>query len=121
MYGNKFFILVVIIALLAVITLSVREAPTTSAIALNPQALEAQRLERSRAAEASRWTAMGEYYEQLTGAQNMERRQGAETARWTAMAQYYQKLEEAQIQRSRAADAARLNAMAKQYQQKAQE
>jgi hypothetical protein len=115
MYANRFFTSVVILAFVAVIALIVREAFATSTIALDPQALETQRLERSRAADAARWTAMGEYYEQLNGAQNMERSRAADSARWTAMGEYYGNLEAAQLQRSRAADTARWNAMAEYY------
>ncbi len=65
MVKNSFFTLVVIMLFVAVITLTVREALASSAIALDPEASEAERLERSRMADTARWTAMGEYYEKL--------------------------------------------------------
>ena len=139
MYANRFFTFVVILALVAVIALTVREAVATSAIALDPGAQEAQHLQGSRAADATRWTAMGEYYENLDESQlqrsrdadiarweamgeyylnqsRRERSQAADAARWTAMLERYQSVEEAQnLQRSRAADAARWTAMADYY------
>ena len=58
MLPNRFFTLAVIMSLVVVIALTVREAVTTSAIALDPEALEVHSLERSRAADTARWTAM---------------------------------------------------------------
>jgi hypothetical protein len=115
MFKNRFFTFVVILALVAVIALTVREAVATSAIALDPGAQEAQRLQWSRAADAARWTAMGEYYQKLNGSQSIARSRTADAARWTAMGDYYEKLEAAQIQRSGAADTARWNAMVEYY------
>ena len=85
MFKNRFFTRVVILSLVAVIALTVREALATSAIALDPEAPEAAQLQRSRAADAARWTAMGEYYEKLNESQSMERSRAADAARWTAM------------------------------------
>ena len=114
MYANRFFALVVVMALAAVIALTVHEAVATSASALDPQAPEAQRLERGRAADAARWTAMGEYYGQLEAAQ-------LQRSRWNAMFEHHQNLEEAQsMERSREAETARWNAMAEYYQREAQ-
>ncbi len=115
MYAKRFFPFVVILALGAVIAMTVREAVATSAIALDPGAQEAQRLQRSRAADAARWKAMGAYYERLNEAQSLVRSRAADAARWTAMGAYYERLEQSQLQRSRAADAARWNAMVKIY------
>jgi hypothetical protein len=111
MYANRFFTFVVIMALVAVIALTVREAVATSAIAPDRGAQEAQRLQ----ADAARWMAMGEYYEKLNGSQSLERSRTADAARWTAIGDYFEKLEESQIQRSRAADMARWNAMVAYY------
>lgn len=120
MFKNRFFTFVVIPAIVAVIAFTVRETVATSAIALDPQVLEAQRLERSRAADAARWTAMGEYYQNRAEAGNLTHSRTADAARWTAMAEYYQKLANAEAQnlaRARAADAARWTAMADYYAQ----
>jgi len=114
MYANRFFKFGVILAFVAVIALTIREAVATSATALDPGAQEAQRLQRSRAAEAARWTAMGEYYEKLNGSQRIMRSRTADAARWTAMGDYYEK-EESQIQRSRAVEAARWTAIGEYY------
>ena len=115
MYANRFFTFVVILALVGVIALTVREAVATSTIALDSGAQEAQRLQLSRAADAARWTAMGEYYEKLNGSQSIARSRTADAARWIAMGDYYEKLEVSQIQRSLAADTARWNALAEYY------
>ncbi len=121
MHANRFFTLAAIMALVAVLALAFPAARTTSAGALAPQALEAQRLERSQAADTARWNAMSDHYKRLDGAQSIERSRQAEAARWTAMAEYYQALQASLLQRGRAADAARWNAMAHYYQQKAQQ
>lgn len=88
MYANRFFTFVVILAFVAVIALTVREAVATSAIALDPGAQEAQRLQRSQAADAARWTASGDYYKKLELAQ-IQRSRAADTTRWNAMVGYY--------------------------------
>ena len=75
--------------------------------------LEEYQLQRNRAADTARWEAMGEYYLNPSG---RERSHAAETARWAAMAERYQRVEEAQNpQRGRAADATRWTAMANYY------
>ena len=71
--------------------------------------------ERGRAADATRWKAMGQYYEKFEESQ-LQRSRAADTARWEAMAKSYQSAEEAQnLQRGRAADSARWTAMADYY------
>lgn len=111
MFTNRFFTVLVILALAAVSVLTVREAIATSAVTSNTE--EALRIERSRNADAARWEAMGKYYENQA---QRQRSRSADTARWEAIAEYYQSLEEAQnLQRGRAADAARLTAMAEYY------
>ncbi len=120
MHAIRRFTLVVIMTMAAAIALTVRETFGTSVAALDPQALEAQHLERSRAADTARWNAMSEHYQTSGGPQSMDRSRAAETARWTAMSEYYQELEQSHLQRSRAADAARWNAMAEYYQRNGQ-
>lgn len=145
MYANRFFTLLIVVALASITALTVQEAVATDAVALAPQLHEAQRqrtraaevarwtamgeyyenveagkIRRSRAAAAARWIAMGEYYQELAGDQVLSRAQSADTARWMAMSEYYRKLAEAQaqsIQRGRTADAARWTAMAEYYTQ----
>ena len=69
--------------------------------------------ERGRAADATRWTAIGS-----TALGGSPARRGADTARWNAMAEHYQTLEGAQgMERSREAETARWTAMAEYYQQ----
>lgn len=118
MYANRFFTLLIVVALASITVLTVQEAVATNAVALAPELRETQR-ERIRAADAARWTAMGEYYENVE-AGKIQRSRNADAARWMAMSEYYQKLAEVQAQnleRGRDADAARWTAMAEYYTQ----
>ena len=92
MYKNRFFTVLVPIALIVVLALTVREVFATSSLMLDPQTQEALNLQRGRAADAARWTAMSEYYDKLKQAQ-LERRRAADTARWNAMAEYYMQMQ----------------------------
>jgi hypothetical protein len=106
MFKNRFLIVLDVLSLLSVamvISFPLSNTPTSA--------------ERGRAADATRWTAMGEYYEKLNGSQSIAHSRIADAARWTAMGDYYEKLEESQIQRSRTADAARWTAMGEYYAQ----
>ena len=104
MFKNRFLIVLGVLSLLLmamVISFPLSNTPTSA--------------ERGRAADATRWTAMGEYYEKLEEIQ-LQRSRAADTARWTAMVERYQSVEEAEnLQRGRAADAARWTAMADYY------
>ena len=104
MFKNRFLIVLGVLSLLLVamvISFPLSNTPTSA--------------ERGRAAEATRWTAMGEYYEKLEESQ-LPRSRAADAARWTAMVERYQSVEEAQnLPRGRAADAARWTAMADYY------
>ena len=112
MFTNRFFTVLVILMLAAVIVPTVREAMATSAVASNAE--EALSIERSRSADTARWEAMGEYYKNQAP---RLRSRSAETARWEAIAEYYQSVEEAHhLQRGRAADAARWTDLAEDYQ-----
>ena len=112
MFTNRIFTVLVILALAAVIVLTVRGAMATSAVA--PNAEEALSIERSRSADTARWEAMGKYYENQVP---RLRSRSAETARWEAIAEYYQSVEEAHnLQRGRAADAVRWTVLAQYYQ-----
>jgi|SRR5690349_19341430 len=112
MFTNRFFTVLVSLALAAVIVLTVREAMATSAVAFNAE--EALSNERSRSADTARWEAMGKYYENQVP---RLRSRSAETARWEAIAEYYQSVEEAHnLRRGRAADTARWTALANYYQ-----
>ena len=107
MFKNRFLIILGVLSLLSVamvISFPLSNTPTSA--------------ERGRAADAARWTAMGEYYEQLNGAQDIERSRAADSARWMAMGEYYQNRAEAEnLTRSRTADAARWEALGRYYQQ----
>ena len=103
MFKNRFLIVLGVLSLLLVamvISSPLSNTPTSA--------------ERGRAADAARWTAMGEYYEKLEEPQ-LQPSQAADTARWEAMGEYYEKLEESQLQRGRAADTARWEAMGEYY------
>ena len=106
MFKNRFLIVLGVLSLLLVamvISFPLSNTPTSA--------------ERGRAADATRWTAMGEYYEKLEESQ-LQRSRAADTARWTAMVERYQSVEETQnLQRGRAADAARWTAMGEYYAQ----
>jgi hypothetical protein len=111
MYTNRFFSFLVIVALAAVVALTIQEAVATKAVTFVPQVRDTEHQQRIRAAEVARWTAMGQYYENLEAAK-LQRSRNADAARWTGQADYYQRFEEAQkIQRGRAADTARWTAM----------
>ena len=109
MSANRFFNLLVLMALVLVATLTVREAVATSAVLS-----DTEKAGRAQAADAARWTAMGEYY--ASAAEVQPRGQAADAARWTAMGKYYENLAKSQnLDRGRAADAARWTAMAEYY------
>ena len=102
------------------IVLGVLSLLSVAMVILFPLSNSPTLIERGRAADTARWTAMGEYYMQLEAAQ-LQRSRVADTARWNAMAEYYQKLAKAEAQnlaRARAADAARWTAMGKYYAQR---
>ena len=103
MFKNRFLIVLGVLSLLLVamvISFPLSNTPTSA--------------ERGRAAEATRWTAMGEYYEKLEESQ-LQRSRAADTARWEAMGEYY--LNQSRRERSQAADAARWTAMGEYYAQ----
>ena len=97
MFKNRFLIVLGVLSLLLVamvISFPLSNTPTSA--------------ERGRAADATRWTALGEYYEKLEESQ-LQRSRAADTARWESIAEYYN------LERGRAADAARWTAMADYY------
>jgi len=77
MFKNRFLIVPGVLSLLLVAMVISFPLPNTPTSA-----------ERGRAADATRWTAMGEYYERLDESQ-LQRSRAADAARWTAMADYY--------------------------------
>ena len=101
MFKNRFLIVLAVLSLLLVammISFPLSNTPTSA--------------ERGRAADTTRWAAMGEYYEKLEESQ-LQRSRAADTARWEAMGEYY--LNQSRRERGRAADAARWTAMADYY------
>jgi hypothetical protein len=101
MFKNRFLIVLGVLSLLLVamvISFPLSNTPTSA--------------ERGRAADATRWKAMGEYYEKLEEFQ-LQRSRAADAARWSAMGEYYEN--QAQPQRSRSADTARWESIAEYY------
>jgi hypothetical protein len=101
MFKNRFLIVLGVLSLLLVamvISFPLSNTPTSA--------------ERGRAADATRWMAMGEYYEKLEEFQ-LQRSRAADAARWSAMGEYYEN--QAQPQRSRSADTARWESIAEYY------
>jgi hypothetical protein len=118
MFKNRFFSLLVAVALAVIAILTAQDAIATSNLASD--SLETLGIQKNWTADAARWTAMGEYYQNRAEAGNLTLSRTADTARWTAMAEYYQKLAKAEAQnlaRARAADAARWTAMGEYYAQ----
>ena len=114
MLTDRFFMLLVVIALVSIAALTLQEAAAPTTIISDVS--EAQRMQQSRAADVVRWTAMGEYYQHLDAARSLTRSRAADTARWMAVSEYYQQFVDAQtLQRGRAADAVRWTAMAEYY------
>src|SRR5919108_1431436 len=70
MFTNRFFTALIIVALTAVVGLTVREAVVTSAF--RSELEEAERIQQSWAADMARWEAMGEYYANQAAAQRMD-------------------------------------------------
>jgi hypothetical protein len=70
MYTNRFFTALIIVALTAVVGLTVREAVVTSAFGSELE--EAERIQQTWAADTARWEAMGEYYANQAAAQRMD-------------------------------------------------
>jgi len=70
MFTNRFFTALIIVALTAVVGLTVREAVVTSAF--GSELKEAERIQQTWAADTARWEAMGEYYANQAAAQRMD-------------------------------------------------
>jgi hypothetical protein len=118
MFTKRSFMLLVVGALVSTAALTLQEAVATAT--LTSDIREAHRMQQSQAADTARWTAMGEYYQQLDAARSFIRSRAADIARWTASSEYYQQLVEAEsrnLERARAADAARWAAMGEYFQQ----
>ena len=70
MFTNRFFTALIIVALTAVVGLTVRDAVVTSAFGSELE--EAERSQQTWAADTARWEAMGEYYANQAAAQRMD-------------------------------------------------
>jgi uncharacterized membrane protein YqiK len=118
MFKNRFFSLLVAVALAVIAILTAQDAIATSNVASDQ--LETLGMQKNWMADAARWTAMGEYYQNRAEAGNLAHSLTADAVRWTAMAEYFQKRAQAEAQnlaRGQAADSARWTAMADYYAQ----
>ena len=70
MFTNRIFTTLFIVALAAVIGLTVRDAVLTSAV--GSELTGAERIQQNSAADMPRWEAMGEYYANQARAQRMD-------------------------------------------------
>ena len=70
MFTNRFFTVLVIVALAAVVGLTVREAVIASAVGSKLEKTE--RIQQSSAADTARWEAMGKYYANQAATQRMD-------------------------------------------------
>ena len=73
MFKSRFFTALMIVALAAVVGLTVREAAFTSAVGSGWE--EAQRIKQNQAADTARWEAMSEYYASQANAQRLKEAQ----------------------------------------------
>ena len=118
MYTNRFFRLLVVVALAVVAILTAQDAIATSNV--GSESLETLRMQKNWTADAARWTAMGEYYQNRAEPEKLTRSLIADAARWEAMGRYYQQFgggASLNLLRSRAADTARWTAMGDYYAQ----
>jgi hypothetical protein len=118
MYANRFFSLLVAVALAVVAILIALDGIATSNVASD--SLETLQMQKNWTADAARWTAMGEYYQNRAEAENLTLSRTADAARWEAMGRYYQQFgggARLNLLRSRAADIARWTAMGEYYAQ----
>ena len=116
MYTNRFFSLLVAVALAVVAILTAQDAIATSNVASD--SLETLRMQKNWIADAARWTAIAEYYQNRAEAENFTRSRIADAARWEAMGRHYQQFgggASLNLLRSRAADTARWTAMDDYY------
>jgi hypothetical protein len=79
MNTHRFLSLLVVIALTIVATLTAQSAIAKSNVAFD--SLETLRTQKNWSADAARWTAMGEYYQNRAEAENLTRSRPAEAAR----------------------------------------
>ena len=70
MFTNRFFTTLFLVALAAVIGLTVRDAVLASAV--GSELTETERIQQTLAADMARWEAMGEYYANQAPAQPMD-------------------------------------------------
>ena len=99
---NRWVKVLVVVALVAVVGLTIGEAFFTSAVVRADNSATVLMTHNARAAEIARWTAMGEYYQKLQASQaelSKQRAFEAYKARWVAIGERYQKAGE-QLMRS---------------------
>ncbi len=100
MKANRWFKMLIVIALVAVVGLTIREAVFTSSVVHADNSATVVMTHNARAAETARWAAMSLYYQKLQAAQaalKQQRAFEAFKARWVAMGERYQKMAEQQL------------------------
>jgi len=100
MKANRWFKVWVIIALVAVVGLTIREAFFTTAVVQADSSATVVRTHNARAAEIARWTAISEHYQKMQAAKaelSHQRSLEAFKASWAAIGERYQKMGEQQL------------------------
>lgn len=100
MKGNRWFRVLVVVALVAVVGLTIREAFFTTAIVHADSSATVMMTHNARAAEIARWTAIAAHYEKMQAARaelSHQRSLEAFKARWAAIGERYQRMGEQQL------------------------
>ncbi len=97
MRANRWFKVLVVLALVAVVGLTAREAFFITAVVHADSSATVMMTHNARAAEIARWNAMAEHYEKVQAAQaelSHQRSLEAFKARWIAIGERYQKIQQ---------------------------
>lgn len=100
MRANRWFRVLVVVALVAVVGLTIREAFFTTAVVHADSSATVMMTHNARAAEIARWSAIAAHYEKMQAARAELSRQRATEgfkARWAAIGARYQKIGEQQL------------------------
>ena len=92
---NGWVKVLVVVALVAVVGLTIGEAFFTSAVVHADNSATVLMTHNARAADTARWTAMGEHYQKLQASQaelNRQRAYDAFQERWSAIGERYLKM-----------------------------
>ena len=96
MFKNHFLLAIGLLSLLLVamaVSRPLAKAPTSSELSWPPRPVIADlSIERGREADAARWTAIAEYYQNFEKGSALQLGRAADTLRWTAIAKHYVEL-----------------------------